>query len=180
MILLVNICREKMHYLEFVKPIEDILRKNKIAFFTKSYREISKGILEEASRVIICGTSLKDNDFLEGNNLRFFKWINDFSKPILGICGGMQVIGLIFGARIKNKEEIGFFYERFNKDFLGLNGDLEVYHLHNNFSTLPNHFSSFSNSEIIQAFKHESKDIYGVLFHPEVRQKSLINKFCEV
>jgi GMP synthase-like glutamine amidotransferase len=106
MILLINICKEKLHYLEFVKPIEDILRKDKIVFLTKDYPRISQGDLDKVDKIIICGTSLKDNDFIA--NIERFKWIKDFNKPILGICGGMQVIGKIFGGVVKKDQEIGF------------------------------------------------------------------------
>ena len=32
MILLINICKEKMHYEEFVKPVENILKNYEIKF----------------------------------------------------------------------------------------------------------------------------------------------------
>jgi GMP synthase (glutamine-hydrolysing) len=177
MILLINICKEKLHYYEFVRPIEDVLKMNKIDFFTLNYNEILQGDLDKAEKIIICGTSLKDNGFIE--NIDNFRWIRDFSKPILGICGGMQIIGLIFSGKIKKKTEVGFFIEKFS-NFLGLNGEKEVYHLHNNYISLPENFEQFSSSDISQAIKHKTKDIYGVLFHPEVRQKDLIIRFCEL
>lgn len=177
MILLINICKEKLHYYEFVRPIEDVLKMNKIDFFTLNYNEILQGDLDKAEKIIICGTSLKDNGFIE--NIDNFRWIRDFSKPILGICGGMQIIGLTFSGKIKKKTEVGFFIEKFS-NFLGLNGEKEVYHLHNNYISLPENFEQFSSSDISQAIKHKTKDIYGVLFHPEVRQKDLIIRFCEL
>lgn len=184
MILLINICKEKLHYLEFVKPIEDILRKNKIAFFVKGFKEVQQKELDKADKVIICGTSLKDNDFSVYENLRFFNWIKDFNKPILGICGGMQMIGRVFKGKLLKETEIGFFKERFHKEFLGLEDWQEVYHLHNYFIDFAylDDFESYavSDSEIVQAVKHLNKEIYGVLFHPEVRQKILISNFANL
>lgn len=177
MILLINICKERLHYYEFVKPIEDVLKKNKGGFYVKHYLDVSDKDMSKADKVIICGTSLKDNQFLE--NLSCFRWIENFNKPIFGICGGMQIIGMVFGGKLKKKEEIGFFSESFEK-FLGLKGDQEVYHLHNNYVTLPKSFEKFTSSKIPQAVKHKSKKIYGVLFHPEVRQKHLIIDFCKL
>ena len=52
-------------------------------------------------------------------------------KPILGVCGGMQIIGKLFGGKLKKKTEIGYYKENFNKNFFGLIGESEVYHLHN-------------------------------------------------
>ncbi len=178
MILLINICKEKLHYFEFVKPIEDILKTEKISFVTKDYAEVDPRALEKSDRVIICGTSLKDNEFME--NMDKFCWIKDFDKPLLGICGGMQIIAKIFGGEFGKKTEIGFYKENFVNEFLGLTGEQEVYHLHNNSLGLPKDFEEFTNSKIPQAIKHRGKEIYGALFHPEVRQKQLIVNFSKL
>lgn len=178
MILIINICKEKLHYFEFVKLIEDILESKKLKYFVKHYKDLNNNDLNKADKIIICGTSLYDNEFIK--NLKYFSWIKKFEKPILGICGGMQIIGLIFGGKIKKKTEIGFYFENFNKEFLGLIGKQEVYHLHNyyiDFNRL-NSFEIYCGEKISQAVKHKEKEIYGVLFHPEVRNKELIEKFA--
>jgi anthranilate/para-aminobenzoate synthase component II len=180
MILLINICKEKLHYFEFVKPIEDILKQNNIKFFTKHYKEIKKTDLNDISKIIFCGTSLYDNEFVKDiNNFKLFFEIN---KPVLGICGGMQIIGLIFRGKLKKQTEIGFYNEEFNKEFLGLTDKQNIYHLHNyciDFYRLKE-FEIFSTNKISQAVKHKEKLIFGVLFHPEVRQKQLIINFCNL
>lgn len=178
MILLISTCKEKLHELEFVKPIEKILEENKIKFFTKHYSKISERDLKKASKIIICGTGLQDNEI--SKHMNKFQWIKSFEKPILGICAGMQIISLIFGVQIKKKTEIGFYKENFTKDFLGLKGEHEVYHLHNNYTNLPKDFEKFTDSKIPQAIKHKAKNIYGVLFHPEVRNKKLIKNFVNI
>ena len=178
MILLINICKEKLHDYEFVKPIEDILKKNRIKYFKKYYEELTKKDLEIVDKMIICGTSLKDDGFLK--NLGRFNWLKEHKKPVLGICGGMQVIGLQFGGKLGKKTEIGYYLEGFNKDFVGLTGKQEVYHLHNNYVKFSDEFIEHTNSEINQAVKHKQKEIYGVLFHPEVRQKGLIINFLKL
>jgi GMP synthase (glutamine-hydrolysing) len=182
MILIINLCKEKLHYFEFVKPIEDILKFQNISFFTRGYREIQDKDLENAKKVIICGTSLADNDFALSENSRFWKWITNFNKPLIGICGGMQILGLAFGGKIRKETEIGFFKENFEKDFFGLFGYQEVYHLHNyfiDFMQLGFDIYSISENNICQAVGHPSKPLYGVLFHPEVRQKELIVNFVK-
>jgi GMP synthase-like glutamine amidotransferase len=179
MILIISLCKEKLHYFEFVKPLEDILKKNDLEYFTKDYWDISKEDLEKSKKIIISGTSLSDNVFAK--NTDKFKWILNFNKPILGICGGMQIIGAVFGGKIKQQTEIGFYSEEFEKAFLGFSGRGEFYHLHNHsvdFSKIKDFEVYCENQKVTQAVKHKEKEIYGVLFHPEVRKKSLIVNFC--
>jgi len=175
MILLINICKEKLHYYEFVKPIEYILKTCKARYFIRNYKKLGKKDLDKAKKIIICGTSLKDNEYLE--NVEKFDWLKNIKKPVLGICVGMQIIGLVFSGKLKNKTEIGFYKEEFNKEFLGLDGKQKVYHLHNKYVEFNKNFVKFTESKIPQAVKHKKKEIYGVLFHPEVRQKHLIKNF---
>jgi anthranilate/para-aminobenzoate synthase component II len=180
MILIINTCKEKLHYYEFVKPIEDILKNKSIKFKTTPHKKIKESDIKKSTKIIISGTSLKDNAFLK--DLKKFSFIKNTDNPILGICAGMQIIGQIYGGIIKTKTEIGFYHEFFKEDFLGLKGKEEVYHLHHNyidFSKLDD-FNDFSEeNSIIQAIKHKEKKIYGVIFHPEVRQKEMILNFCK-
>jgi GMP synthase (glutamine-hydrolysing) len=180
MILVINICKEKLHYFEFVKPVLNILDSERIKYFVKNYKSVNNRDLDKCSKIIICGTSLLDNGFIADENIKYFKWILNFDKPLLGICGGMQIIGKIFGVKILRKSEIGFFKEKFDKSFLGLSGETEVYHLHNNYADFSKlkEFEVYCGETISQAVKHRSKEIYGVLFHPEVREKDLIKNFC--
>ncbi len=179
-VLLINICKEKLAYFEFVKPIEDILKKNKIKYVVKDYKEVSGKDLDGKSNVIICGTTIFDNEFLE--EVSRFNWLLDFPGKVLGICGGMHVIGLIFGGKLDKKTEVGYYDEKFEEEFLGLTDNCEVYHLHNNyidFNTLKE-FMVFVDNKVSQAVRHKKREIYGVLFHPEVRQKELIRVFCSL
>lgn len=177
MILLISTCAEKMHELEFVRPIEQILQESNIKFFTKHYSTITDADLKKAEKIIICGTSLKDNEFIK--HINSSRWISSINKPLLGICAGMQIISIIFGSKMKKKTEIGFYKEHFKKEFLSLAGAQEVYHLHNNYTLLPKDFISFTEGKIPQTIKHKEKEIYGVLFHPEVRNRKLIEKFIK-
>ncbi len=182
MILIINICKENLHYYEFVKPIEDIVGKE---FFTKKFLDVSKEDLEIAEKVIICGTSLMDFNYF--NYLSNFSWIKEFNKPILGICGGMQILVSIFGGEVCRNDvgedffEVGFIKLNFKESFLGLKGEKEVYNLHKfGVENIGEKFKVYTKSKKgIQAIKHKEKKIYGVLFHPEVRQKEVIKEFLK-
>ncbi len=173
MILIINICKEKLHELEFVKPIEDILTNNQIKLFTKKYSQITPNDLEKASKIIICGTSLKDNEFL--NNLAKFQWIKNFNKPILGICGGMHILHAIYNGKKEKNKEIGLIRINFKKNFLSLIGNKEVYNLHQYYYD-SKEFETFENQQIS---KHKTKPFYGTIFHPEVRNKEIILNFTK-
>lgn len=171
-ILIIKTNKEKLHDLEFVNPIANLISEKTTI---KHYSKFTKKDLEKADKIIITGTSLQDNEFFK--EIKSFEFLKTISKPVLGICAGMQIISLIFGAQKKGQTEIGFYKENFKQNFLGLNKEQEVYHLHNNYTTLPKKFQQFTSSKIPQAIKHKQKEIYGVLFHPEVRNKEVIENF---
>jgi GMP synthase-like glutamine amidotransferase len=179
MILLISVCSEPLHYFEFVKPVERILTESKIKFVSKEYSNVSNDEIIDADKVIICGTSLKDNSFLE--HLDKFDWIKRYSKPVLGICAGMQIIALKCGAKLLKKQEIGLTDVIFDEEFFGLREKVRVYSLHNN-AVSPASLNEFhiigKSATCIEAIKHKTRPLYGVLFHPEARNKELIANFA--
>ena len=177
MILLISTNKNPLHELEFVKPIENLLKQNNSDYNVIHYSKLTSKSINQADKIIICGTSLKDNVFLR--DIKKFNWVKKYNKPVLGICAGMQIISLVYNAKLKSKKEIGFYKESFNKEFLSLNGEQEVYHLHNNYTTLPKEFIQFNRGKIPQAIKHKERKVYGVLFHPEVRNKKIIFIFVK-
>lgn len=171
MILVVDVCSEKLHFYEFVKPILDILKDDEV--LVSHYLDLKEEDLKSCDKVIICGTSLGDNGYLE--DIDRFGWLRDFVKPVLGICAGFQILGLVFGGKMMKNLEIGFFCEKFSDKFLGLEGDVEVYHLHNNYVEFGEDWGVCCGEDFAQAVRQ--KNFYGVLFHPEVRNKGMILEF---
>ena len=59
--------------------------------------------------------------------------------------------------------------------------EFEAYELHN-YSVKPSKdFEILAKSKkCVQAIKHKSKPIYGILFHPEVRNKWIIKRFLKL
>ncbi len=178
MIFIIHIYSKKIHYLEFVNPIEDALKKNKIEFESIHYKMLTEELVLKAEKIIISGTSLRDNEFLEDINK--FNWIKEFEKPILGICGGMHILGLVYHGKLKKQQEIGLTNITFKDKFLGVIGEKQVFELHN-YYVKSNSFDVIGLSEnCLQAVKHKQKPFYGVLFHPEVRNKDLLINFANL
>ena len=180
LIILISLCREKLHELEFVNPIADIIKSEGTGFEIINYKDISLENIEKADKIIICGTSLADFEYLK--DIKKFSWIESCEKPILGICAGVQIIALVFNSKLKEMQEIGMIKAKFDEDFFGISREIEAYSLHNlGFGKLGKELKPFAFSEKgIQAFKHESKDIYGTLFHPEVKNKEIIKSFIKI
>lgn len=178
MILIIEIYNNRFHYFEFVKPIEDLYRKNEIEFTRIHYKNLTEKIISKADKVIIAGTSLKDNGFIK--DIDEFQWIKEFDKPILGICGGMHILGSIYNGKLEKRQEIGLTEVKFKKEFIGIDYETQVYELHN-FYVDSEEFQVFAESKkCSQAIKHKKKPFYGVLFHPEVRNKDLLVNFYSI
>ncbi len=187
-VLIVKLNKEKLHDYEFVKPIVDIVKGNKLDFLVKDYRKVNSLDLKNCSKVIICGTSLADFEYLM--NIKNFEWIKDFDKPLFGICAGSQILVTLFGGRLfergkktLSRAEIGFVTCNFKKDFFGFKGNYSVYGLHQLGFGIGGKKSilepyAFSNKGL-QAFKHKERSFYGALFHPEVRNKEIIVNFLK-
>jgi len=180
MILLISICENELHELEFVRPIEDILKSKKMKFRSVNYKSLKKKDLQDAKKVIICGTSFLDRDFLD--NLGKFSWIKGFNKPLLGICGGMEVIGINYRCRIIKKIQIGLLKITLKGDFLGFKkrNILEGYNLHKLALYINRRdFETIAYNKCAQIIVHRTKPVYGLMFHPEVRNKEIIEKFVK-
>lgn len=171
MILIISTCKHKLHEEEFVKPITSILTEN---FEIVNYKDDIK--LDKYDKIIICGTALKDDDYLIF--LENFEILKESNKPILGICSGLQILATIYGARLSKTTEIGMINITTIKKNSIFEGDFDVYALHHNVVEICDDFDILAkSSKCIQAIKHISKPHYGILFHPEVRNEEIIKKF---
>ncbi len=171
-VLIVSTCSEKLNELEFVNPIVNLVGK-KVDYEIVNISDAEKKSVK-FDKVIICGTAVADNDYLENN----FEWLKDLNKPVLGICSGIQIIAKTFGGVIIPKKEIGM---------VEVKGELfgqkkfKAYALHTNGVSKLSEFKILARSKkSVQAIKHKSKEIYGVMFHPEVRNEWVISEFIKI
>lgn len=176
MILIVdmNCKKDSLGFYEFVMPIASLVKNYK----AKHYSEINQEDIDNSEKIILSGVPLKDNEFMK--DIEKFDWIKDCDKPVLGICAGMQIIGLMFNSYLKKCQEIGMKEIKTTKENPLFSSSFRVYELHN-FTIEPSKdLEVLAKSEkCIQAVKHKERNIYGVLFHPEIRNKEIIERFVQ-
>ena len=187
-ILLVDTCTTDgfLHPYEFVNPVLRCVREAGAEPFALHYRSVQDELFgsprtqTEICGVIICGSALGDNEALR--DIRSFTWIGRMRVPILGIGQGMVILSVLNGGSYTPSEEIGLTrIVKLREDpVLGLPGEITVYELHSIAPTLPPGFTALARNETaIQAFRSQTGEVRGVLFHPEVRNREIIHRFVE-
>ena len=98
------------------------------------------------------------------------------STPILGICLGHQAIGVSYGARIINSNQIvhgktSMIHHNNDILFKGLNNPFEATRYHSliiDQDSFPSQLEIIAESDnMIMGIKHKKNLMYGVQFHPE-------------
>ncbi len=170
-----NCKKNSLGFYEFVLPIVSVA-KDFDECVVKHYAELRSEDIRECDCIILSGTPLKDNATL--SEPEKFEWIKTCGKPLLGICAGMQTIGLAFGLLPKRCLGIGMTKITTVKANPLFASEFEAYALHNFSVDASSEFQVLAEStQCIQAIKHKQRDVYGVLFHPEVRNKEIIQRF---
>ena len=176
-ILLISTCREKLSECEFVYPIAEILKS--FEYDIVNYKDLGNSLALNYDKIIICGTSLQDNDYL--NYLDNFKKLKDLNKPILGICSGFQIVCSMFNEKIIEQEEIGMMSVSTTQSNPLVSGDFQAYNMHNFSVADLTSFNVLAKSDkTVQLVSHKKQNIFGVSFHPEVRNEQIITNFLLV
>ena len=179
MILIVdmNWKKDSLAFNEFVLPIFSVVRPLE-EVRVKHFSEIDLSELKYYTKIVLSGTALKDHATLKVVDK--FNWIKTCDKPILGICAGMQTISLLFDEPLVKCLQIGMVEISTLKENPLFQGNFKAYVL-TNFSVKQSQiFEVFAESKkCIQAIKHKQKNIYGVLFHPEVRNQEILKNFIQ-
>jgi len=90
----------------------------------------------------------------------------------------METIGAAFGMNLIRCLEIGMTQIKMIKENPLFSEDFKAYSLHNYCVEPSRDFYVWAKStKCVQVIKHKIKPIYSVLFHPEVRNPELIERF---
>jgi GMP synthase-like glutamine amidotransferase len=178
MILIIEVCSDRLSYFEFVKPIENILKKAKRDIFAKHYMKLNQRDLEAAEKIVICGTALKDFSYSE--DIDQFNWMEEFHRPILGICAGMQILARVFGSSLIENVRIGQYkVKTVRKSSLTSKAEFRSYFLNSKAAGLSDKFEVLGESGRLPCMiKHKDREFYGCLFHPEVLNPEIIENFA--
>ncbi len=178
LVLDMNWKRDSLAYTEFVPPILSALEGVEPCL-VEHFLDVTSEEVSCCSRVILSGTTLKD--FEAQNHLKKFDWLKTCEKPLLGICAGMQIISLVYDVPLAECTQVGMTQINTAKFNLLFEGNFQAYTLHSLAPQKSETFETLATSETcIQAIKHKQKPIYGVLFHPEVRNIDILKKFVKI
>jgi GMP synthase (glutamine-hydrolysing) len=137
--------------------------------------------------IIISGAPLLLTEISPLPYLKQFSFLKTIEIPVLGICFGHQVLGMLHNATIERCSE-----DRANQTinilqqnvlFEGLSVTAVFCEDHCECISLPHNFKLIASSTTckVEAMAHVSKPLFGVQFHPEVSSENglkLIRNFC--
>lgn len=156
-----------------VPDLEKCLHELNAESITVKWNEIKPSILESKGVIISGNPALLTKDGFE-QYIEKFSFIKESDFPILGICFGHQIIGLLHGADVKIGNEVRgveeIKIENSSVLFNELKGEIMMGEDHTEEINLPKNFRLIASSSTckVEAMQHKIKPIFGVQFHPEV------------
>lgn len=167
MILIINCGSSKTQYIEHV--VYEFIDTKTVALL-----DIQPTDLEGIKGVIISGAPLLITEINMTPYLEKMNWLLETQLPVLGICFGHQLIGLLHGAyggrmredrdwQVIEAMEDSPLFERLPSEFRMMEDHCETI-------SIPAGFKLIATSDVCinEAMQHQTKLIFGVQFHPEV------------
>lgn len=154
----------------FQKILGEIKTDNK----TISMSEVEKIDFNKSSGIIISGSPILLTKADTKPLLNKLKFLLDYKNPVLGVCFGHQLIGLLYGAKIshgkyiKGQQRIKIIKQ--DPIFSNIPNGEFFKEDHHEYITVPKDLDRIAKSSSCEneGMKNKTKNIYGVQFHPEV------------
>jgi GMP synthase (glutamine-hydrolysing) len=166
---------------EFVRPVARVVEDFGAEWTYCHYSRLPDDPAGGNNAIILCGTALKDTGYLR--EIGRFSWLSSVPVPVLGICAGMQVLALVHGGSLRPACEIGMEEVRVLSDnpILPPCASFYAYELHRYSCVPPAGWTTLAVSKnCVQAISHPELPLFGVLFHPEVRNGVVIERFLSL
>lgn len=153
------------------------------------YYDFDETTLHKYSAVVLSGAPILLSEIDTQPYIKDFQWILSYKRPVLGICFGHQLLGILHGATVSmQREDRGMQWIEVivhNPLFDDLENPVEMQEDHCESISIPPGFelSATSDYTVNEAMHHKSKPFFGVQFHPEVSGQSgnvLIKNYCNL
>ena len=162
---------------KFKKRLRDITKtKVRAVSFSSLRLERVQEIVEKSTALILGGFgSWISREYYPVVYREEFSIIRESDKPILGICGGHQLMAMALGGRVKGQGYLVKGFKRveileYTPLFDGLDRFITVYENHRDHVVkLPSNFKISATSKYtrVEAMYSTDRPLYGVQFHPE-------------
>lgn len=167
MILIVNCGSSKTPYIE--SAVDQVCDFETVAFF-----DLTEEKAQAFNGIIFSGAPLLITEIDMTPYLSHVEWLKKYTKPVLGICFGHQLLGLLHGSKgsrmreDRDWQEIEVFVE--SPLFDKLPNVFEMMEDHCESVSIAPEFQLVASSDacVNEAMQHVSKPFFGVQFHPEV------------
>ena len=167
MILIINCGSQKTPYIEQAVDLQ-------MDYKTIGLWDATTESLGDSIGIIISGAPILVTEVDNIPYIEQLAWILNAEVPILGICFGHQILGIMHGATAsiqkedRDWQEIGLLEQSILFDKLP--GNFEMMEDHCETISIPKDFKLVASSDVCinEAMEHHSKPIFGVQFHPEV------------
>lgn len=137
------------------------------------FDELSSEDLGQYKGIIFSGAPKLVTEINMGPYLEVVEWIKTTETPVLGICFGHQLLGMLFGAHASRMREDRDWqtievYEE-SPLFDRLPTEIQMMEDHCETISIPPGFELLASSDacINEAMQHKKRPLYGVQFHPE-------------
>jgi anthranilate/para-aminobenzoate synthase component II len=136
-----------------------------------NYKDFDKNLMKNYHYIILSGGDINvsgENDIVEEKD-----FIKNTYKPVLGICLGHQIIGLLNGAELYNNKLKEFKEKRSGfktTNLLGRNMNLYYYHycyIDNISSDFDVTYDSYQGVDFITFMENRERKTVGIQYHPE-------------
>lgn len=168
--------------------IEDVLRKS-TEVERIGYLDFDEKDLPKYNGIVFSGAPILLSQIDFSQYIKDFQWVLTYEKPILGICFGHQLLGLLHGASVamqhEDRDMQWIEVIAHNPLFDDLENPVQMQEDHCESISIPPGFelTAASDFTVNEAMHHKSKPFFGVQFHPEVSGSPgelLLENFCKL